>query len=329
MSSVVVIAAIATSGQARLPEPVREMIDAATATGDSQKVAAVIEAPKTAYPDATAQIDELHAAWQIEQKRLAEARKAQEHAALASAGFLENWEGDGEIGAIRSTGNTDDLGASLGLTLEKDGVDWDHTLRTLVDYQQSDGVTTREQYLLEYKTRYDLYDRTYVLGLERYERAARFQGYTARYSLSGGVGYRLIESDSATLRIQAGPAYRRTDFVDGEVETQNSLAALAALDFDWRLAENITFQQDVNAVLQSGNSTFQSFSAFRAGITDDVSVRVILRDRARYQSAARRCLDRYVVAVHLRFWFLAHCGIASRRKKGREGLYPRGPFSKL
>ena len=249
------------------------MIDAATATGDSQKVAAVIEAAKTAYPDATAQIDELHAAWQIEQKRLAEARKAQEHAALASAGFLENWEGDGEIGAIRSTGNTDDLGASLGLTLEKDGVDWDHTLRTLVDYQQSDGVTTREQYLVGYETRYDLNDRTYVFGLGRYERA-RFQGYTARYSLSGGVGYRLIESDSATLRIQAGPAYRRTDFVDGEVETQNSLAALAALDFDWRLAENITFQQDVNAVLQSGNSTFQSFSAFRAGITDDVSVRL-------------------------------------------------------
>ena len=54
----------------------------------------------------------------------------------------------------------------------------------------------------------------------------------------------------------------------------NSIAALAALDFDWQLAERIAFTQDASALIQSGSSTYLSETGLQAGISTDLSVRL-------------------------------------------------------
>lgn len=253
--SVAAVTAIVSSAPAfaRLPTPVRAMIEAAIATGDKDKVATVIELAKQTNPDDRAEIDSIEAAYKTDlaqrEKAAAEAREQE----IRHAGLFERWKGRGEIGASRSTGNTDIVGLSLGLTLQRTGIDWTHKLRATADYQRSNGVTTREQLFASYEPRFQIDDGLFAYGLAQFERDP-LQGFSARYVTSGGLGYKVIDSKNLSLALKVGPAYRVTELAADSSET--SFAGLAGLDFDWKISDRLSLMQDTSAVSEgSGQAT--------------------------------------------------------------------------
>jgi putative salt-induced outer membrane protein len=236
---------------AELPPPVRAMIDAAIATGDEGKVLTVAEIARTTNPGDVAEIDALVAEFitALAARKAAEAEAKQ--AALREADLFENWSGRGELGGFRATGNTSNSGVTAALTLERQGIKWRHRLTARADYQRAGGVTTREQFLGRYEPNVNVSDRFYVYALAQYERD-RFQGFSGRYAISGGMGYQAIKGDAVQLSLKAGPAYRVTQFVDGREESR--IAGLLALDFDWQITERLKLTQDTNAVAETGGS---------------------------------------------------------------------------
>jgi putative salt-induced outer membrane protein len=256
---------------AELPQPVRAMIDAAIATGDADKVATVLDLARTTNPDDSAEIDALASDFNKKQAEEAAAEEAAKEDAIRSAGLFENWSGQGQLGAFRSTGNSSNTGLTAGLELTRTGINWRHKLNALADFQRTNGVTTREQFLLAYEPNYQLNDRVFIYGLGQYERD-RFQGFSSRISASGGIGYRVIDEEDMQLSVKAGPAYRKTSFINGG--SDSSLAGLAAMDFDWQIAENIKITQDASAFIQSGNSTYISTTGLEAGLGSGLSARI-------------------------------------------------------
>lgn len=255
---------------AELPDPVRDMIDAAIATGDEAKVRTVIDIARTTNPDDGAELDTILAGFETNLAAAQAEEAAAKEAEIRSAGLLENWSGQGELGAFMSSGNADNTGVTASLALTKDGINWRHKLTARADYQESEGVTTREQFLAAYELNRKISDRLYAYGLAQYERD-RFQGFAARYAASGGLGYDVL-TDGPTLSVKAGPAWRRTEFIGGG--STSSIAGLAAADFDWAISDNLTFTQDASAFIQSGSSTFVSDTGLQASISDAVSVRL-------------------------------------------------------
>lgn len=267
--------------QAAMPQPVRAMIDAAIATGNAEKIATVVEIAKQTNPDDAAEIKALHDAFLArDAARKAEVASAKAEA-IRSAGIFERWDGEGQIGAFYADGNNTNVGVTGTLELNRKGVDWSHRLRARGDYQRSNGRTTREQYLAAYEPRYDIDDGLFAYGLLQYE-SDRFQGFESRQAVSGGLGYQVLDKGDFKLSVKAGPAYRRTVFLSGE--TENSLAGLIGLDFDWQIADGITFSQDTNMVaeaagratviIDSSNTTLNLVTALRAKISDRVSTRL-------------------------------------------------------
>jgi putative salt-induced outer membrane protein len=242
---------VAHPALAELPEPVRVMIDAAIATGDEAKVRTVAEIARTTNPADTAEIDALVAAFTTALAARKAAEAEAKLAALREADLFENWSGRGELGGFRSTGNTTNSGVTAALSLERQGIKWRHRLTGRADYQRANGVTTREQYLARYEPNVNISDNFYIYALAQYE-ADRFQGYDARYAISGGMGYQAIKADDVQLSLKAGPAYRVTQFVDGRSESR--IAGLVALDFDWQITERLKLTQDTNAVAETGGS---------------------------------------------------------------------------
>lgn len=245
------LASAATPALAELPGPVRAMIEAAIATGDEAKVRTVADLARQTNPADTAEIDALVAGFDT---ALAARRQAEEEAKLAAlreADLFDNWSGRGELGGFRSTGNTSNTGFTAGLSLERQGIKWRHRLTGRADYQRASGVTTREQFLARYEPNVNVSDNFYVYALAQYERD-RFQGYTARYAISGGMGYQAIKGKDVQLSLKAGPAYRVTQFTDGRSEDR--IAGLLALDFDWQITERLKLTQDTNAVAETGGS---------------------------------------------------------------------------
>lgn len=261
----------ATPAFAELPEPVREMVNAAIATGDADKVATVIELAKATNPDDVAEIDALNAAFNVQQEVAAAADAAAAEAEIRSAGLLDNWSGEGQIGAFRSTGNSSNTGLTAGLSLERTGIKWRHKLTALADFQRTNGVTTREQFLAAYEPNYQINDRLFAYALGQYERD-RFQGFSSRLTASGGLGYRVIETDAMQLSVKAGPAYRKTSFIPNGSES--SIAGLAAADFDWKVSDTIKLTQDASALIASDNSTYVSNTGLEAALGSSLTARV-------------------------------------------------------
>lgn len=262
---------IAAPALADVPEPVRAMIDAAIASGDVAKVKTVIDLAKQTNPDDIEELDAIAAEFtdQHVEPAAAEAVQQGELAVPESNGLFDNWSGSGQLGAFHSTGNSSNTGISAGLELTRTGERWSHRLSAQADFQRSEGVTTREQFLLAYEPRFELSENFYAYALSQYERD-RFQGFSARYAASGGFGYIVISEDNMTLSLQAGPAWRRTDFTDGTSESD--LSGFVAADFDWQVLENLKFTQDVRAFLQSDNSTISSNTGIQTRFAENFSL---------------------------------------------------------
>lgn len=275
------LAACATPAAAELPQPVRAMIEAAVATGDPAKVAVVVEMARQTNPADVAEIDALMGTFEASQREIAASDKLRREQAIRTAGLFGNWSGRGQVGAFQSTGNSASAGVTLSLALERTGIDWQHRLRASSDYQRSNGRTSREQYIAAWEPRYQVGKTAFAFGLAQYE-SDRFQGYSSRYSVSGGMGYKVVDGPSAQLSLKAGPAWRRTEFVDGTGDS--SFGALAGLDFDWRLAKQLKLTQDADVVADAGGQatalvTANTISAllstgFEAQVSSNLTTRV-------------------------------------------------------
>lgn len=271
----------ATPAAAELPEAARAMIEAAIANGDAEAVEAVLAAARTAFPADVAEIEMIEQAYAEEQALLATSQAAAEEEAIRSAGLFDNWSGEGQIGGFQSSGNSDEIGTTAALQLTREGIDWEHRLRLSVDYRRSEGVTSREQFLGRYEPRYQINDRLFTYGLVQFERD-KLQGYSARYVASGGLGYRVIDTDAIDLSIKAGPAYRITHFIDGGKNSR--IAGLLGLDFDWRLSDSLKLTQDANATAETGgeavvivdgsNTSLSVITGLEAGLSDSLTARV-------------------------------------------------------
>ena len=239
----------ATAAQAELPEGARAMIDAAIASGDERKVTTVIGLARSTWPEERSTIDAINDQWKITLAARRAAEAEAEQTALINAGMFDRWSGEGELGAFQSSGNTESVGVAAALRLDREGIDWTHSIRLRADYQRQNGSTSREQFAASYEPRWQFDENIFAYGLAQYERD-RIQGFSSRYSVSGGFGYRVIDNPKLKLSLKAGPAYRVTDFTDGT--SADRLAGLVGLDFDWQMLDRLKLTQDVEALAETG-----------------------------------------------------------------------------
>lgn len=276
-----VLTIASTPAMAELPEGARAMIEAAIASGDEKKVATVVGLARSTWPEDRAEIDALNKSFlAVLAERKSEGEKAEEQA-IRSAGLFDRWKGEGELGGFRSSGNTDSTGVTASLKLKREGIDWNHAIRLRAHYQRQNGATNREQFLAAYEPRWQFSDDLFAYGLAQYERD-RIQGFSARYALSGGLGYRLVDSKRFKLSVKAGPAYRVTEFTDGS--SVDGLAGLVGLDFDWQMLDRLKLTQDVEAVAETGGSAVAIIDSANTTInlTTGLDFRVSDRLRSRF-----------------------------------------------
>jgi len=269
------------AAQAQLPTPVRAMIDAAIATGDETKVRTVIDLARITNPGEAEELRHILAGFEAESAAAKAAEIAAKEAQIRSARLFDNWSGKGELGALRATGNTSSTGITAALTAQRAGIDWRHKFTGRADYQRTNDVTTREQFLFRYEPNYTISDNFYVFTLAQYERD-RFQGFSGRYAISGGIGYQALKQEDIQLSVNAGPAYRVTEFVDGQ--TERRIAGLVGIDFDWAITDRLKLTHDTNAVAEtggsatvivdSGNTSLDLITGLNAAINSSLSARL-------------------------------------------------------
>lgn len=246
---------------APLPDAIDKLLEAAG--GDEAQLKTVADLAKKTNPESVAEVDAKVAAIQ---KANAEAREAK----LAAQGFFDGWSGAGDVGAFFTSGNTDNTGVAVGLSVAKESRHWKHALRGLVDYQENNGVKTKERYFVGYEGNYKISPRLYALATLSWERDT-FSGFDRRFAESLGIGYNIFDSERLKWNVEGGPALRQTLFTDGR--DVNKFAARIGTSFAWEFLTGIILSEDATLFYDDENTSFMSLTALTAKLTSKLAAR--------------------------------------------------------
>jgi putative salt-induced outer membrane protein len=283
-----ILLALSVAAAAPLPPEVRSVIEAAVASGDAQAVATVARFARQAHPGAAAEIEEIVQLFTAARTaREAEAARARQDA-LASAGMFENWTGQVELGASRSTGRTNSLGVLGGVSLERQGVAWRHRLNARAELQETNNVRSTERVALSWEPRRALGERLYAVGTAQYDHDP-ILGFDNRYTLGLGGGYTLVASEGARLDLEAGPAVRWENPVSGD--PARSIAARASADLRWQIRPTLELRQTGTFYLEDGNRTGRALTALDTNLFGDLALRLSYELRYERAGAGTGFLD--------------------------------------
>lgn len=253
-----------------LPAGVRAMIEAAVAGGDKGAIETVVRLARETHAFAGAEIDAIVERWRLRVAE-AEAKTARERReAVANAGAFEGWKGQVELGASRSTGRTSYVGLFGSLGLDREGVRWRHKIGGRAELQTGRNVTDVERIVASWQPNYKFGDRLYAYGLAQYE-SDPIQGFDARYTAGGGLGYAVLREGPAKLDVEGGPAFRHIDrTADGPF---SSVAARASVNFSWTVAANLELKQTSAFYFEDGDSNASALTTVDAQLIGPLKAR--------------------------------------------------------
>jgi len=263
-----------------LPPEAEAMLRAADARSDGA-LASTADVAKRAFPASSAEIDAF-----VTRTRAAaeEARKRK----LRHLGLLRGWKGQAQAGFTNTSGNNRSTGASAGVNLTREGLDWTHTLLVNADYQRDNGVETRGRYFTSFQSNYRFSDRLYLLGVASWE-SDRFAGFDSRITEALGFGYTLLRGGDMNLAIEGGPALRQTHYlVTGH---RSTFASRAAVNYSWTVTPKIRLTQNMTYYGEDKDSTVTSNTALTVGLIGSLSLQASYL--ARYESDPPTGLKRY------------------------------------
>ena len=118
------------------------------------------------------------------------------------------WIGKGQLGFLSSHGNSDSesLNANVDV-LRYDGA-WKNEIYVGGLYGKNSGIVSAERWETRGQSNYSISGDLFAFGGLRYEHDL-FDGFQYQASVTGGMGYKLINTDATKLTAQVGAGYRR------------------------------------------------------------------------------------------------------------------------
>jgi putative salt-induced outer membrane protein len=207
-------------------------------------------------------------------------------AGIANSAEEKKFSGEGEIGLLITSGNSDteSVNAKLGLKYETGKMLSEAKISALysseeteVDGKKEDNVSA-EKYNYFAKAGYKFNEANYVFITGAYE-DDRFSGYDYRTSFTVGYGRKVIQNDTINLNIELGPGYRydkqHREWINGEKkeEIENEAIFRGYGMFSYKFTDTASFQQDVTVETGSDNTVTESVTAVKSQIVGAVSMK--------------------------------------------------------
>jgi putative salt-induced outer membrane protein len=118
------------------------------------------------------------------------------------------WIGKGQFGFLESKGNSDAESINGSIDMSRYDGDWKNAFYVGGLYGKSAGIVSAERFETRAQTDYAISTNTFAFGGLRYEHDL-FDGFQYQGSLTGGPGYKFLDSNDDKLTAQAGAGYRR------------------------------------------------------------------------------------------------------------------------
>ncbi|ADC72799.1 protein of unknown function DUF481 [Thioalkalivibrio sp. K90mix] len=189
----------------------------------------------------------------------------------AVAWDAEGWETSIELGASKTTGNTESTTANARFRSQHTSEEWRNRLRLDGHYHEEDDNTTGERYVGGYQLDRKLGEHDYLFGAARYERD-RFSSYVYQGSLTTGYGRRLVDFERVKLDAEIGGGMRQyRERAEGDRDRE-PVARLAG-NFRWDFSENARLTDELLILHGSDNTEIENILSLTADMTSRLALR--------------------------------------------------------
>ena len=182
------------------------------------------------------------------------------------------WSGVGELGYVKTSGNTDSSALNVRLEFIKTTELWRYRFAGTALTTSEDGNKDNERYTAEAQADRKLGEKGYVFGVYRYD-ADKFGSYDPSQSFTVGYGRELMKSEKHVLKGEIGVGYRKQEErLTGITESDAILRLL--LDDAWQVFETTSWTNRLLIETGSNNTFTQWNTGLTVAMTDAFAVKL-------------------------------------------------------
>lgn len=195
----------------------------------------------------------------------------------------QGWRGSFALSASGTSGNTDTGEISGAGRLTYGAGDWSHLFGFAIEYGESNGVKNEEKFFGTYEANRYFTPEFYVFGLGRYQydgllldtNGAVVNGSETDAFLGFGPGYRVLNKENNTWRIQGGPGVRYFKDATGVSETE--VGFIASSRYYYGFNETVSFTMDTDVLGSEVNTIISNDAGLNFKMSENLSTRVSYR----------------------------------------------------
>lgn len=204
-------------------------------------------------------------------------------ALVVSSAVHADWTGQGSAGFAVANGNSKSQTGNAKLDVADQIDRWKHALLVESLYSNSNSVTSANRWSTKWQTDYQITDPLYVFGALRYEND-HFGAFSYQESAAVGLGYKVIDSDTTKLNVEAGAGAKKqqaqtlvkdasnkvVDRIDGEETTRAALTG--GIKYEHVLTETTKVLDKFLVESTSANTFLQNDLTLQVAISDKLAL---------------------------------------------------------
>lgn len=182
------------------------------------------------------------------------------------------WSGVGELGYVKTSGNTDSSALNVRLEFIRTTENWRYRFAGTALTTSEDGSKDNERYTAEAQADRKLGEKGYLFGVYRYD-ADKFGSYDPSQTATIGYGHELMKSEKHVMKGEIGVGYRKLDErISGESDSDVILRLL--LDDAWQVFKTTSWTNRLLIETGSNNTFTQWNTGLTVSMTDAFALKL-------------------------------------------------------
>lgn len=181
------------------------------------------------------------------------------------------WDSEIEVGAVYTTGNTEETNFKFRGEAVRDGEVYITQYNLDFHNSSQDDQRTAERVYGAFRLDRKLSPISTVFGRLAYE-DDRFSGYDYQVDVTGGYSRDFIKNEIHHLKGSIGLGYRQSELETGDSEDEIILSLAA--DYEWQVSENATFKQGFRSQIGDFQTVSRSETSLSADVLDDLALKL-------------------------------------------------------
>lgn len=184
---------------------------------------------------------------------------------------IRPWQGQGEFGYVRTSGNTDTSTVGAKLAVEHQRRLWRYTGRLEALSSTNQDLQIAERYFLNLKSDYALEERNYLAVMLEYENE-RYTAYDYRTSYTFSYGHKFVFRHDLLVNGEFGVGGRRGRLEDGAKQDEATIRTAASVK--WSISDSASLTEEFSIVVGEDDTVTRTIAGLTSRINGHLATKL-------------------------------------------------------